>query len=76
MRTLHEKLRDAAREQKRVTVTEKDGTVHEDCAVDDASRVRTESVKLWRFVLRCPEEEKLYSTDLKAVEVLDGSHDQ
>jgi len=68
--TSHEKLRDAYQEHQRVTVTTKDGTVHEGCAVLDFTRVRTGYFEVWRFVLRNEDgTTRLFGSDLQAVEV-------
>ena len=67
----YEKLREAYRDEKKVTVTETDGTVHEECVVSDFTRVKTTTFEVWRFVLRdLYGETTLYGTDLESVEVL------
>lgn len=72
MPTPHEKLRDAYKDEKRVSVTDTDNTVHEECTVDDFTRVKTDHFEVWHFVLRdLYGETTLYGPDLESVEVLD-----
>ena len=72
MSTPHLKLRDAYQENRSVTVTEKDGTVHEGVVVWDYTRAVTEWFEIWRFQLRGPDGyAKVWAGRLEAVEVLD-----
>jgi len=66
------KLRDAHEENRSVTVTEADGTVHEDVLVEDYTRVVTETFEVWRFQLEGPDgDATVWGGRLESVEVLD-----
>ena len=65
------KLRAAFEEKQHATVTKQDGTVHEDCVVEDFTHVQTDYFEIWRFILcRGDSKNRVFGPDLKTVELL------
>jgi len=72
MPTPYETLRRAYEDERRVTVTENDGTTHENNVVRDFTRVQTRDFEVWEFVLGdAYGTTTLFGPDLETVEVLD-----
>jgi hypothetical protein len=66
----YEKLRAAFEEKQHATVTKQDGTVHEDCVVEDFTHVQTDYFEIWRFILcRGDSKNRVFGPDLKTVEL-------
>jgi hypothetical protein len=65
------KLRAAFEEKQHATVTKQDGTVYEDCVVEDFTHVQTDYFEIWRFILcRGDSKNRVFGPDLKTVELL------
>jgi hypothetical protein len=77
MSTPHEKLANAYQDEKKVTVTDTDGTVYEECLVADFTRVETATFEVWRFVLRnLYGGTRLFGPDLESVEIVGDVSDE